>query len=104
MAASRAKLDVINGLRGFAIAAVIWHHLFGQYFKPGTPLALGTGFDGSFFLSYGWIGVQLFFVLSGFVLYLPYAEGRAKLTMAAMRWGFIGAAPRGCCRSTICAR
>src|SRR5579859_1718984 len=76
----RPKLEVINGLRGAAIVAVIWHHLFGLYFKPGSAAALQPAPMGGFFLSYGWIGVQLFFVLSGFVLYLPYAEGRAKLS------------------------
>ena len=28
------------------------------------------------FTSYGWLGVQVFFVLSGLVLYLPYARGK----------------------------
>lgn len=74
------KLDVINGLRGVAICAVVWQHLFALYFKPGSGF---YRFGGStvpyFYLSYGWIGVQLFFLLSGFVLYLPIAQGRVPL-------------------------
>jgi peptidoglycan/LPS O-acetylase OafA/YrhL len=81
--ATQPKLEVINGLRGFAILAVIWHHLFGIYFKPGSAVAFENARSGGFFLSYGWIGVQLFFVLSGFVLYLPYAQGRARLATGA---------------------
>lgn len=86
--AARPKLEVINGLRGVAILAVIWHHLFGLYFKPGSAAALPAASGPAFYLSYGWIGVQLFFVLSGFVLYLPYAEGRARLETAADLWSF----------------
>ncbi|HUN45432.1 MAG TPA: acyltransferase [Stellaceae bacterium] len=75
-----AKLDVINGLRGIAICGVVWQHLFSLYFKPGSGHYLfGDAGAPYFFLSYGWIGVQLFFLLSGFVLFLPIAERRAAL-------------------------
>lgn len=72
------KLPAINGLRGVAILAVIYHHFFipagwldatfGDKTHPGYALFLN-----------GFTGVNLFFLLSGFVLYLPYAEGRRTL-------------------------
>lgn len=79
-AKAHIKLDVINGLRGFAICAVIWQHLFALYFMPDSAFyRFGESSAPYFFLSYGWLGVQLFFLLSGFVLYLPIAQGRVPL-------------------------
>lgn len=79
----REKIAVINGLRGIAILAVILLHL--ALFKPGLvtlqvgsvpfyPLAALTG---------GHYGVILFFVLSGFVLHLPYARGERTMASRA---------------------
>lgn len=68
------KIDVINGLRGWAIVAVIYHHLCYGLTGPGWHAIQLAGFSFSPFtaLANGWLGVNLFFMLSGFVLFLPY--------------------------------
>lgn len=64
------RLPVVDGLRGLAILAVIYHHTL-------SPKAGLSGTDPLSVLSQsGWHGVNLFFVLSGFVLYLPFADGQ----------------------------
>ncbi len=73
------KVDCINGLRALAVLLVIFHHVVGVHkFQAGfATLNLGklTLYPGTI-LSNGWIGVKLFFVLSGIVLFLPYARGQ----------------------------
>jgi len=49
---TRSYYPALDGLRGFAIAAVLFHHNLG--FLP--------------FPKFGWTGVDLFFVLSGFLI------------------------------------
>jgi peptidoglycan/LPS O-acetylase OafA/YrhL len=62
----------LNGLRGIAICAVIWHHCY-----YGTVKALGRGF----------LGVDLFFVLSGFLIVtLLLRERDASGTIALGRF------------------
>jgi peptidoglycan/LPS O-acetylase OafA/YrhL len=72
------RLGVINGLRGCAILAVIYHHSFYLFLTPLGGRAVDVGpFTvplHSLFTN-GWLGVNLFFILSGFVLMLPYASG-----------------------------
>lgn len=68
----RSRIHVLDTLRGAASLAVCWFHL--TAFKYNTPdgsaytLLRGTG-------RYGWLGVEVFFVISGFVL--PYSMHRA---------------------------
>ncbi len=56
--ASRRRLNEIDGLRAVAISLVVLFHFTKEFF-PGHR-----------FFSFGWSGVDLFFVISGFVLYL----------------------------------
>src|SRR3954470_23823868 len=59
------RIPVLDPLRGIAALAVTWFH-----FTNGRPGYLPSGLlksSGSF----GWLGVEVFFVISGFVI--PYA-------------------------------
>ena len=72
------KIALINGLRGFAIIGVILHHSFFDQFRYGVGHAEGA-FPFALLMSSGWLGVNLFFFLSGFVLFLPYAGGKRRM-------------------------
>jgi peptidoglycan/LPS O-acetylase OafA/YrhL len=64
--------DVLDGLRGVAILMVVAYH--GFYTNPGAG-ALMRLIGGVF--GTGWMGVPIFFVLSGFLISYPFFRGRA---------------------------
>lgn len=78
-----ARLAVINGLRGYAILAVLYYHYLTDYLTPFffiDRIRVGNLMVGKYTLvSNGWLGVNLFFILSGFVLSLPYALGQRSM-------------------------
>ena len=57
-----AHMPAIDGLRGIAILLVMFHHF--------TPAVSGSWFEKKMLMGFhlGWIGVDLFFVLSGFLI------------------------------------
>jgi len=57
-----SRLPSIDALRGIASLAVCWFHMTNGYAE--NSLARSSG-------SYGWLGVEVFFVLSGFII--PFA-------------------------------
>jgi peptidoglycan/LPS O-acetylase OafA/YrhL len=71
MGHNRNRLAVLDGLRLCAALGVMAYHFTG--FEPGVRKAWGmpatSAFPGlSAVTSYGWLGVELFFLISGFVI------------------------------------
>ena len=64
----KGHLPVLDGLRGLAILLVLLDHvtLYTPWPSGWPPLLTQIGL-------FGWAGVQLFFILSGFLIFLPYA-------------------------------
>jgi peptidoglycan/LPS O-acetylase OafA/YrhL len=67
------RLDVLDGLRGLAVLLVVWYHLWlvsGFVFPLAGPQQL--------FVESGFLGVDVFFFVSGFCIAYPYARARAN--------------------------
>jgi peptidoglycan/LPS O-acetylase OafA/YrhL len=66
----------IDGLRFVSIAMVVCFHLGGYTMAKSTAIRFANPFDDALarLLATGHYGVQLFFIISGFVLALPFAR------------------------------
>lgn len=72
---ARIYLDSLTGLRGIAALWVVIWHVWGFAGRPVYTLNLwGTNLDLTPLVRTGWAGVDIFFVLSGFVLGLAYCQ------------------------------
>ena len=71
---TKAHYDLLDGLRGVAALMVIWYHIFEGYaFASDTMI---TTFN------HGYLAVDFFFILSGFVIGYAYDDRWGKsLTM-----------------------
>jgi peptidoglycan/LPS O-acetylase OafA/YrhL len=69
MSNSKPRIGVINALRGFAALAVAWGH-----FVAGQGKYLGLSGK------YGYLGVDIFFVISGFVI--PWSLYRSRYVLS----------------------
>jgi peptidoglycan/LPS O-acetylase OafA/YrhL len=76
--AGRPRIEPLTGLRWFAALLVFFSH-----FEPSEnlPKALQT------FFASGYMGVTVFFVLSGFILTVTYADALARPSFKAV-WNF----------------
>jgi peptidoglycan/LPS O-acetylase OafA/YrhL len=63
-----ALLLSMEGLRGFAVTLVFFHHYTVQSQLIGLPRGAASSFA-AIFHNYGNLGVELFFVLSGYLIY-----------------------------------
>lgn len=77
----KQHVDSIDGLRGIAILMVVYQHTLAT--AVGTVLTSDFGLTYPYIVANGWMGVGLFFMLSGFVLALPYFSSVRSLETSA---------------------
>ena len=79
------KIGAVNGLRGVAIMMVIVFHLFVPFTSGASSFSGELDPNGllAIIAKHGFLGVNIFFVLSGFVLYLPYCTQKRAIDRLA---------------------
>ncbi|GAC1310660.1 MAG: acyltransferase [Vulcanimicrobiaceae bacterium] len=70
------RLEPLDGLRGVAIALVLWFHVWQITWLRADVHGLGRTFNFNAIPEAGFVGVDLFFFISGFCLFVPYARAR----------------------------
>src|ERR1700730_6489329 len=82
-----ARLRSIDALRGIAALGVVLHHTLDH--PTGLPGSLSKWplYLIQLCSSFGYIGVFLFFVISGFCIHLQWAKARAAGQVAEIRFG-----------------
>src|SRR5579871_106365 len=65
----------MDGLRGVAIGLVVWFHIWMITWQSATIPLLGYTLNLQPLAETGFLGVELFFFLSGFCIFYPYARG-----------------------------
>lgn len=76
----RSHASVLTGLRGVAALWVVAYHVWALAgHNPVLVPIAGWNVKLTPFFGTGWAGVQIFFVLSGFLLSLPFAQWQAGL-------------------------
>jgi peptidoglycan/LPS O-acetylase OafA/YrhL len=72
--ASGRRIATIDGMRGLAIVLVVWYHVWETCWQPSVIPFVNVSLQP--IVETGWLGVELFFFISGFVLMLPIARDR----------------------------
>jgi peptidoglycan/LPS O-acetylase OafA/YrhL len=82
------RLTALDGLRGVAILSVMGFHYLGLYagLTPGIPTYPYASHLAASVFRYGWLGVELFFVISGFVIALTLEKCATPLEFATRRF------------------
>ncbi|MFZ6645001.1 acyltransferase family protein [Undibacterium sp. TJN25] len=78
-----SRIRFLDGLRGLAILMVV---LFHAYARWSDLYPYGARFAGVPVFAYGMLGVQLFFIISGFVIFMTLEKCTTFLSFVLKRW------------------
>ena len=71
---TKPHYNLLDGLRGVAALSVIWYHIFEGYAFAGGNTTIGG-------INHGYLAVDFFFILSGFVVGYAYDDRWTKMTV-----------------------
>jgi len=77
----KTRVTYLDGLRGIAIVSVLLYHLIARW-----PEYINFNFFGESIFNYGWLGVQLFFMISGFVISMTLERSENIKLFFINRW------------------
>lgn len=80
---SKSRIKYLDGLRGVAILLVV---LFHSYARWQSIYPYKDMFNNVKIFYFGWIGVQLFFIISGFVIALTLEKSKSMSDFMIRRW------------------
>lgn len=84
MTSNEDRIAYLDGLRGVAVLAVMaWHYTNWGYEKF---LPYGTAYAAIPVLDHGWVGVNIFFMISGFVIVMTLERCHNVSEFMARRW------------------
>ncbi|HMD02625.1 MAG TPA: acyltransferase [Candidatus Baltobacteraceae bacterium] len=89
-ASHERRLAVLDGLRGIAILLVVWYHVWLMTWLRADVHVFGQTYNFNIFPEMGYLGVEIFFFISGFCLFYPYArtlfDGKPQQTLGQFAW------------------
>lgn len=83
------RLHALDGLRGVAILLVMGFHYFyhlESFYYKSTLYPYGETFSNTLIFKYGYMGVELFFIISGFVIAMTLESSRSVLDFVIRRF------------------
>jgi peptidoglycan/LPS O-acetylase OafA/YrhL len=81
---SGKRLHYLDGLRGIAIILVVFYHAYSK--RWGEVLPYGASYDDIIIFQFGNYGVQLFFMISGFVIAMTLEKCQGFSDFMLRRW------------------